>query len=113
MKKIMIGFLLLFTIATKVSAQEGETQGIKYWYYPAQNVYYNDADGNYWYYSSPTQTWVTVKELPATYVLAPTDERYAVYYNGTDVWKMNKQHKTKYKVKKNGTVKNKGEKNNQ
>ncbi len=99
MKKVLIGFLLLFTLATKVSAQEREVTQVKYWYYPAQNIYYNDVSGDYWYYDVPSQAWITVKTLPTTYTITPTDERYVVYYNGPDVWKANKQHKVKYKVK--------------
>lgn len=105
MKKLIFGLLLLFTVATKVSAQEGDVQVVKYWYYPAQNIYYNDASGDYWYFSVPTHTWTTVKVLPSTYVISDQDEKYAVYYKGPDVWKENTAHKTKYKVKGNKTKK--------
>ena len=108
MKKIIIGLVLLFMASTELLAQTTTTTTTtKYWYYPSKNVYYNEASGDYWYYDSPTTKWVTIKQLPSTYVLSDNDTRYMVNYNGTDVWKYNKTHKTKYKVKKNGTVKTK------
>jgi hypothetical protein len=108
MKRIIFGFLLLFAVTTGASAQEKSvTTTTKYWYYPSQNVYYNDVTGDYWYYDQPTVKWMEVKQLPPTYTLSDKDVRYEVYYKGPDVWKMNKEHRIKYKVKKDGTVKQK------
>lgn len=108
MKKVIFGLLLLFAVTTKLSAQTtGEAQ-IKYWYYPSQNVYYNDATGDYWFYDKTTATWTSAKVLASPYVpVVATDTRYQIMYTGPEVWKANANHKVKYKVKKNGTVKTK------
>jgi hypothetical protein len=106
MKKIIFGLLFIFAAATQATAQT-DTSGTKYWYYPGQNIYYNDATGDYWYYDKKTTRWADTKTLPDTYTMQDTDDRYPVYYNGTDVWRNNKTHTTKYKAKKNGTVKQK------
>jgi hypothetical protein len=110
MKKIIFGLFLLFAMVTKLSAQVPvivDTTGTKYWYYPSQNLYYNDVTGDYWYYDEATTKWADVKKLPGTIKFAVTDDRYPVYYKGTDIWRDNKVHLSKYKVKKNGTVKQK------
>jgi hypothetical protein len=111
MKKIILGLLLFFTVSIKLSAQtqtQTDTTGMtRYWYYPGENYYYNDVTGDYWYWDQPTVKWMDVKKLPPSYRVTDTDDRYPVYYRGTDVWKDNKTHKTKYKVKKNGTIKEK------
>jgi hypothetical protein len=110
MKKIIFGLFLLFAMVTKLSAQVPvivDTTSTKYWYYPSQNLYYNDVTGDYWYYDEATTKWADVKKLPGTIKFAVTDDRYPVYYKGTDIWRDNKVHLSKYKVKKNGTVKQK------
>jgi len=108
MKRLIFGLLLIFMVGTRVSAQEGVTPAnIKYWYYPAQNVYYSDVSTTYWYYDQPTLKWMEVKALPPVIKLADTDVKYEVFYKGPDVWKMNPDHKIKYKVKKDGTIKQK------
>jgi hypothetical protein len=107
MKRILFGLFLLFVAVTKLSAQTTDVK-VKYWYYPSQNVYYNETTADYWYYDGTTSKWVIGKTLPATY--APVVEgntRYPIYYVGSDIWKYNKNHKVKYKVKKDGTVKTK------
>ena len=106
MKKLILGLLLFFAVSTKSSAQT-DTSGTRYWYYPEYNYYYNDLTGDYWYYDESTIKWVDAKKLPGTYRIMTTDDRYPVYYKGSDVWKENKNHKVKYKVKKDGTIKEK------
>jgi len=108
MKKVIFGLLLLFAVTTKLSAQTtGEAQ-IKYWYYPSQNVYYNDATGDYWYFDNGTTKWVSSKTLVAPYVaVLPTDTKYQIMYPSPEIWKANVNHKVKYKVKKDGTIKTK------
>jgi hypothetical protein len=107
MKRILFGLMLLFVTATKLSAQTTDVK-VKYWYYPAQNVYYNETTSDYWYYDNATKTWEMGKTLPATYTpIVEGVTRYPIYYKGSDVWKLNNSHKVKYKVKKNGTVKTK------
>jgi hypothetical protein len=108
MKRIILGLLFLFTIATQVSAQETRVV-TKYWYYPTQNVYFSDVTGNYWFYDEARTEWVEASRLPAWLTMTDTDTRYEITYKGNDVWKQNKQHKVKYKVKKDGTVKVKNE----
>jgi len=99
MKKILLSLLLFVAVATKLSAQTpGE---IKFWYYPSQNVYYNEASGNYWYFDATSKKWTWVKQLPTTYtVITATDERYPVTYKNNDVWMDNKTHTVKYKKHK-------------
>lgn len=106
MKRIILGLLFLFAVAMQVSAQKEST---KYWFYPAQNVYFSDVTGNYWFYDESRTEWVEASRLPAWLTMTDTDTRYEIVYKGTDVWKQNKQHKIKYKVKKDGTVKMKNE----
>jgi hypothetical protein len=106
MKKIILGFILLFAIAgaSRISAQE--TQKVTFYYYPSSNVYYNVSVSDYWYYDEATNAWVEVKTLPTTITLEKAP-RYTVYYNGKDVWKDNTAHVKKYKVKNNGELKEK------
>jgi len=113
MKKIILGLLMvIFTgSALSVNAQEKTTttttQSVKYSYYPSLDIYYNDVTGDYIYYDEPTIKWETAKALPSKLSWDPNAEHYTVYYNGPDVWKDNAGHKTKYKVKKDGSVKSK------
>jgi len=106
MKRILFGLMLLFVTATKLSAQT-DVQQVKYWYYPSQNVYYNETSGEYWYHDATTTKWVFGKQLPTSYTIVEKDTRYPIMYTGPDIWKENANHKVKYKVKKNGTVKTK------
>lgn len=111
MKKIILGCLMMVALFTTVnvkaqtSTSTSTTTRVKYWYYPSSNVYYNDATGDYWYYDTPTTTWMDVKTLPTTYTITSTTPKYEVWYDGTDVWKDNAKHLKKYKVKKNGRTK--------
>lgn len=111
MKKIILSLMLLVGLgsALQVSAQEPMKTSVtrtRYYYYPSSNVYYNPTTDEYWYYDEGATTWEDVKTLPTTITLGKTP-RYTVYYNGTDVWKDNASHRTKYKVKANGVVKTK------
>ena len=106
MKRILFGLLLLFVTVTKLTAQTTDVK-VKYWYYPSHNVYYNETTADYWYYDGTNAKWVFTKDLPVTYTIVEKDTRYPIYYTGTDIWKYNKKHKVKYKVKKDGTVKTK------
>ena len=106
MKKTIIALMLLFTIGASfnVQAQEGR---IKYYYYPSQNVYQNTVTGEYYYYNTPTTSWITVKALPQTITIGEPDPKFEVYYKGGEVWKDNPKHLKKYKVKRNGDIKEK------
>jgi len=110
MKKLILGLLLFFSMSSRLFAQEMDTVTYKYWYYPSQNIYFNEATGEYWYYDVPTVKWVEVKQLPSSYVVANTDTRYVVYHKGSKVWLDNGKHRVKYKVKNNGTIKQKNNK---
>jgi len=103
MKKIILALVLIFTLGScaKLAAQETK---VRFYYYPASNIYFNPESNQYWYYDDVNANWVEVKTLPTAVVLTKTP-RYTVYYNGEDVWKDNPAHMQKYKVKKNGTVK--------
>ena len=115
MKKILFLCLVVFmgfsamaqepaTAATSTTTDAGR---VKFFYYPSSNTYFNEATSEYLYYDEASSTWLTVKQLPTTVVVEPTAMKYAVYYNGNEIWKENPAHKTKYKVKKDGTVKEK------
>ena len=110
MKKLIIGLLLFFSFSSRLFAQEADTVTYKYWYYPSQNIYYDEASGEYWYYDKPTVKWLEVKQLPGTYVLNDADTRYTVYHKGRKVWIDNSVHRIKYKIKRNGTIKQKNHK---
>lgn len=108
MKKIFLGLSLLMAGAflTTAYAQASQNQNqtrVKFFYYPSSNIYYNESTSEYWYNSG--NKWVLVKTLPGSIVIEEHPAKYTVYYNGADVWKDNDTHKTKYKIKKDGTIK--------
>ena len=111
MKKLMIlacAFIISAT-ATQSFAQTTDAQKqarVKYYYYPSQNVYYNTVSSDYWYYDMPTTTWSTIRTLPAN-VTVSDDDKYVLWYNGTDPWKNNAADIKKYKVRKDGSIKTK------
>ncbi|CAN5174578.1 hypothetical protein BH09BAC2_BH09BAC2_23850 [soil metagenome] len=106
MKKILfgIGLVLVAGTVSPVMAQDSTSQAghtnmkVKYYFYPAQNVYHNEATGDYWYYDTRATSWKIIRTLPSTYSLNNT-EREVVYYNGTDVWRKNELHIKKFKMK--------------
>ena len=111
MKKILFVMMLLCSISVfKASAQTSTTTTTtttthhRYYYYPDANVYYDPTGRDYWYYDEPTTKWVSGTTLPTGIVVA-RHKHYVVNYSGTDPWKENKEHQTKYKVKKDGRVK--------
>ena len=78
-----------------------------YWYYPSQNVYYNEASKNYWYYNEATTKWASGQQLANPYTpVSDKDSKYQIR-GGQDIWKLNADHKTKYHVQKTGTTKKK------
>lgn len=107
MKKIIFSLALMLSIfsISRVYAQDPVVTETHYYYYPSDNVYYNETTGDYWYYDTPTSGWISVKTLPANIVIKDNAPRFDVVYSGTDVWKDNKMHLKKYKVKKDGRVK--------
>ena len=103
MKQLIIAVALLFAVG---STMEASAQKTRYYFYPETNVYYNTVTGDYWYYDEPTTTWMTVRALP-TAITVNDNDRYVLMYDGKEVYKMNADHKKKYKVKKNGEIKEK------
>ena len=40
----------------------------KYYYYPEMNVYFDEANGNYWFKDNPSSaTWKRTRTLPSTF----------------------------------------------
>lgn len=119
MKKIILGLSIVALAATSLDANAQEpttttvvttatpTQKVKYYFYPTENLYWNEATQEYVYYDEPSVKWLTVKTLPSTVTWNEKGEHYTVYYDGGEVWKGNADHKVKYKVKKDGTIKQK------
>jgi hypothetical protein len=103
MKRLIVALALLFALGSSIDVNAQRT---RYYYYPETNVYYNTVTGDYWYYDEPSTTWMTVRALPSTLTINDND-RYVLMYDGTDVYKENAVHKKKYKVKKNGEIKEK------
>ena len=104
---LMVGGSILMSapsFAQSTKDQTQQQQGIKFYYYPSSNVYYNTSTSEYEYYDEGSSTWVTVKELPSTITLVKTPV-YTVYHNDAEVWKDNAEHLKKYKVNKEGKVK--------
>jgi hypothetical protein len=119
MKKLFFSLLVLFAITANVNAQvtnepnpmaqtpANQPENNAYWYYPQQNVYYNDVAKSYWYWDKTSSTWMKAVELATPYTpVTDTDTRYKITYDGNDIWKDNTDHKNKYKVQKS-TPKNK------
>jgi hypothetical protein len=110
MKKVLL-FLLICVSILSASAQDVTTKTTTvttashdYLFYPAQNVYFEKASGNYWYLAPGSDTWTMTQTLPPTIVVEKTVQ-YPITYVGTDPWKNNIGDIKKYKVKKNGTIK--------
>ena len=61
----------------------------EYYFYPSTNVYYDKANGNYWYKESPSSTnWTQTTTLPSTYSIEK-EKSYPIQYEGNDPWKNN------------------------
>lgn len=112
MKKLFFSLLLLCIITTTVHAQvtnepnpmahtpATQPENNAYWYYPAQNLYYNQINKQYWYYDRSNFQWKQGTELVKPYTpLTDNDAKYQVN-GGQDIWKLNDEHKTKYQVQK-------------
>ena len=91
MKKLSLLVFLVMGVCLSIQAQ------IKFYYYPASNVYYDVAKKNYVYQSNGTWTPVTV--LPAS-LKSAGGPRYVVYSQTRDVWTKNTTHVKKYKAVK-------------
>lgn len=109
MKKILLSVLVCGSILS-ASAQEPTTQTTttvtttahKYFYYPASDVYFDQATSNYWYHEKGSSTWTVTQTLPSTIIVEKTSPQYPINYTGNDPWKNNMADVKKYKIKKNG-----------
>jgi hypothetical protein len=112
MKKILLSLLVCGSMFS-ASAQDSTTKTTttitttahKYSYYPANDVYFDQSTGSYWYHEKGASTWIMTKTLPSTIMLEKTSPQYPISYKGDDPWKNNSTDVKKYKIKKNGTVK--------
>lgn len=95
-KKVMALLLVLgLSLGPFLHAQETQKQRTRYYYYPSSNVYLDPATHNYWYFNDSAANWVTTQQLPPSINLKG-QRRYALYYQGMDVWKDNALHSKKY-----------------
>ncbi len=95
------------TTTTNSNVQPGHHD---YYFYPSQNLYYDKANGNYWYKENPSATtWTETTTLPST-IKVQNEQGYPMSYKGNDPWKNNTADLKKYKVKNNGVVKMKTKK---
>jgi hypothetical protein len=121
MKKIIVTAIFCLGVSCSLMAQQTTTtttttttssnnaKGMRFYYYPSSNVYFDPTNNDYWYYDDATSQWTSATELPGTIHLVKTG-RVTVYHNDADVWKDNAEHLKKYKTKKNGQIKAKGDK---
>lgn len=97
--------LTAFTVNT-TAAQPSHAKAYgkhKYYYYPVSNVYYDAGPRLYYYNAGPS--WKSVNVLPPTFSISTGAPRYAVYYDGPEVWRDNQVHVVKYKAYKNKSMK--------
>ena len=92
MKKMIVAVLLFTAFSTGTQAQNDTTRKTFY-FYPEVNVYYNPATMDYYYYDSTATRWNTGKDLPKHYNIGAKDKYETIYYNGTDVWLSNPDHR--------------------
>ena len=96
MKKAIFIALLFVCLGNITNAQSDTTGKQMYYYYPEQNVYFNQKSNNYLYFDSTSSNWKTVNLLPSTYKITTQTPKDVVYYNGTDVWMENAAHIKQY-----------------
>lgn len=92
MKKSVLFVLLIAGIAFNSEAQK-----LKFYYYPASNVYYNVSKHQYAYFNN--DSWVQSSNLPAGLHVARTN-RHVVYSPSHDIWVNNGMHVKRYKAAK-------------
>ncbi|HEY0678395.1 MAG TPA: hypothetical protein VGD17_08910 [Chitinophagaceae bacterium] len=92
MKRILIA--LVFVAGFIIIGKTAAAQQLKYFYYPATNVYYDPGSDRYIYYRNGS--WTQVPVLPPSMAVAGVP-RVAVYSPTPEVWRMNAEHKVKYK----------------
>ena len=95
------------TVTTTTTTTTHAAKQMRFYYYPSSNVYFDPTNNNYWYWDDAASQWTSAAELPSTIHVVKTN-KVVVYHNDADVWKDNATHLKKYKTKKNGTVKAKG-----
>ena len=110
MKKILLALLVSGTTLV-ASAQNSDTtnrgsmtnsSSHKYYYYPSSNVYFDQANGTYWYWDNVTSQWKTTTTAPAGVILQKKDS-HAINYSGDEPWKNNAEDMKRYKPEKDTT----------
>jgi len=96
MKKAIFIALVLACLSNLVNAQTDTAGRQAYYYYPGQNVYFNQKNNTYLYYDSVSANWKTVNLLPPMYNINKQTLKDIVYYNGPDVWMDNAAHIKQY-----------------
>ncbi|MEO6000080.1 MAG: hypothetical protein ABIN89_24795 [Chitinophagaceae bacterium] len=91
MKKLSLSLLLILAVCAASQAQ------LKFYFYPATNVYYDVAQTRYIYLDNGN--WTPVKVLPARFK-GMNGPKYIVYNKTPDVWIVNDVHVKKYKAQK-------------
>ncbi|MFT3910849.1 MAG: hypothetical protein QM737_15635 [Ferruginibacter sp.] len=116
MKKSM-SVLIFFLFTTALQAQVADSASQKnkknnmaqgstrYIFFPEENIYLNEANGQYAYYDPATSMWTTNSKLPSTYFINNKTPKSIVYYSGTDVWKDNATHQKNYAAGNNKSPK--------
>lgn len=93
MKQFFAAVMLSMALAV---APRTEAQQLRFYYYPASNVYYDIANQQYIYPSGGS--WVTRGALPSRTTVLGTD-RVVVYSATPQVWRYNATHRAKYRGK--------------
>lgn len=89
-----IGLVMALSFGQSAAAQQ-----LRFYYYPASNVYYDVANKRYIY--PDNGTWVTRSALPSRRAVLGTN-RVTVYSETPQVWRYNAAHKAKYRGKSAG-----------
>ncbi|MGI8598169.1 MAG: hypothetical protein ACR2KB_02840 [Chitinophagaceae bacterium] len=90
MKTIIIILSFLFLVNGKEASAQKK---IKFYYYPAANVYYNTTTATYSYIEN--NSWVSAPYLPAAYVIKHSP-RQVIFHPNAQVWNNNYNHRMHY-----------------
>jgi hypothetical protein len=89
MKTIIILSFLFLVKGSEANAQKK----IKYYYYPAANVYYNTTTATYSFIQN--NNWTSGPSLPAAFKVKHSP-RHVIYHTDAEVWVNNHQHRINY-----------------
>jgi hypothetical protein len=96
MKQLFAAILLTVALAV---GQKTSAQRLRFYYYPASNVYYDVANKTYIYPSNGV--WVTRSAAASRDIVLGTN-RVIVYSETPQVWRYNATHRAKYRGKSAG-----------